>query len=134
MSVLGIDEITYSADDLPTCKRFFTDWGLTLIDESADQLVFETLNGGRVIVAASTRAGLPPALEQGPTLRQVVWGVESAADLERFAARIGTAPGFAREGSRLGCTDPNGLSVRFQVTKKLAPGTRDAGSSPKPGD
>jgi len=120
MSVLGIDEITYSADDLPTCKRFFTDWGLSLVDESADQLVFETLNGGRVIVAASSRAGLPAALEQGPTLRQVVWGVESAADLERFAARIGTAPGFAHEGNRLGCTDPNGLSVRFQVTKKRA--------------
>ena len=51
MSVLGIDEITYGADDLPTCRRFFLDWGLTLAAESADKLAFETLNGGRVIVA-----------------------------------------------------------------------------------
>ncbi|MBS0317275.1 MAG: glyoxalase, partial [Proteobacteria bacterium] len=52
MSVLGIDQITYGADDLATCRRFFSDWGLTLASERADELVFETLNGCRVVVAA----------------------------------------------------------------------------------
>ena len=28
MDVLGIDEITYGADDLAACKRFLTDWGM----------------------------------------------------------------------------------------------------------
>ena len=28
MSILGIDEITYGAADLATCRRFFLDWGL----------------------------------------------------------------------------------------------------------
>ena len=118
MSVLGIDEITYSADDLPTCRRFFLDWGLRLVGESPDELVFETLNGGRVIVAASGKAGLPPALEVGPTLREVVWGVESEGDLQRYAANIRQAPGFVEGGGRVGCTDPNGLAVRLQVTRK----------------
>jgi catechol 2,3-dioxygenase-like lactoylglutathione lyase family enzyme len=124
MSVLGIDEITYGADDLPTCRRFFQDWGLTLVADEADQLVFETLNGCRVIVAGSSRAGLPRAMESGPTLRQVVWGVESEADLARYAVKIRQQPDFAQEeganGGRVGCTDPNGLSVRLQVTKKRA--------------
>ncbi|HEY3049169.1 MAG TPA: glyoxalase, partial [Polaromonas sp.] len=93
MSVLGIDEITYGADDLPTCRRFFLDWGLQLVAEEGDRLVFETLNGCRVVVAASTRADLPPAMEQGPTLREVVWGVESEADLARYADRIRDLPG-----------------------------------------
>ena len=118
MSVLGIDEITYSADDLPTCRRFFLDWGLSLVGESPDELVFETLNGGRVIVAASGKAGLPPALEVGPTLREVVWGVESEGDLQRYAADIRQARGFVEGGGRIGCTDPNGLAVRLQVTRK----------------
>lgn len=120
MSVLGIDEITYGADDLPTCRRFFLDWGLVLVTEEADQLVFETLNGCRVIVAASTRAGLPPAMESGPTLREVVWGVQSEADLAQYAESIRWQPGFTVGAGRIGCTDPNGLSVRLQVTRKRA--------------
>ncbi len=118
MSVLGIDEITYGADDLPTCRRFFLDWGLHLVSEESDQLVFETLNGCRVIVAISTQADLPPALEPGPTLRQVVWGVENDADLAHYANQIRNQPGFVQQGQRIGCTDPNGLAISLQVTKK----------------
>jgi len=118
MSVLGIDEITYGADDLPACRRFFGDWGLTLANEEADRLVFETLNGCRVIVAAADRPGLPPAIEPGPTLREVVWGVESADDIARITDRIRGVEGFVEEGGRVGCTDPNGLAIRFQVTQK----------------
>ena len=118
MSVLGIDEITYGADDLATCRRFFLDWGLALVQEADDRLVFETLNGCRVIVAAVDHPDLPPAIEAGPTLREVVWGVESEADLALYAGRIAALPGFTQGQGRIGCTDPNGLSVRLQVTQK----------------
>ncbi|MBK6008779.1 VOC family protein [Ramlibacter ginsenosidimutans] len=118
MSVLGIDEITYGADDLPACRRFFEDWGLQLASEEPDRLGFETLNGCRVIVARSTLPGLPPAIESGPTLREVVWGVENEVDLARYAARIRNSDGFVQAGGRIGCTDPNGLAVRFQLTQK----------------
>lgn len=118
MSVLGIDEITYGAQDLPRCREFFLDWGLKLVGEQPDELVFETLNGCRVIVADSDKPGLPAAIEEGPTLREVVWGVETAADLAKYAGRIQGLPGFAQADGRIGCIDPNGLSVRFQVTRK----------------
>ena len=122
MSVLGIDEISYGADDLPACRQFFLDWGLSLAEEQADRLVFETLNGCRVIVAASNHPGLPPAIEAGPTLREVVWGVGSEADLALYEGRIAQLPGFVKQGGpnggRIGCTDPNGLAVRLQVTQK----------------
>lgn len=124
MSVLGIDQITYGADDLPLARRFFQDWGLSLTSENADKLVFECLNGCRVVVAAMDKAGLPPAIEQGPTLREVVWGCESDGDLERYARAIARDPGFVDaqvDGARrIGCTDPNGLAVRLQVTRKRA--------------
>ena len=122
MSVLGIDEISYGADDLAACRQFFLDWGLSLAEEQADRLVFETLNGCRVIVAATNHPDLPPAIEPGPTLREVVWGVESEADLALYEARIAQLPGFVKQGGpnggRIGCTDPNGLAVRLQLTQK----------------
>ena len=55
------------------------------------------------------RSGLPGALDAGPTLREVVWGVDSDDDLARFSSTL---------DDDHGCTDPNGLAIRFRVTKK----------------
>lgn len=124
MSILGIEQITYGADDLATSRRFFLDWGLALAQEGADELVFECLNGCRVVVAAMTDPALPPAIEPGPTLREVVWGVQGERELQRCADAIRSEPGFV-DGDvdgmrRIGCTDPNGLAVRLQVSRKKA--------------
>jgi len=117
--ILGIDEITYGANDLARCKRFFTDWGLTLKQETGARLVFETLNTCRVIVSAENASGLPEPIEAGPTLREAVWGVATQAGLDRLAANLAGMPGFYRHPQRLGCLDPNGAAVGFQLTRKI---------------
>lgn len=38
--------------------------------------------------------------------------------ISRYADNIRQQPGFVQEAGRIGCTDPNGLSVRLQVTRK----------------
>lgn len=118
MNLLGIDEITFGATDLARCRKFFSDWGLQLVDEDAQRLIYESLNGCRVIVAASDTPGLPPGIEPDPTLREVVWAVENAAVLDHFRHRLQGAPGFIDTGARVGCTDPAGLALRIQVTRK----------------
>lgn len=118
MTIQGIDEVTFGAADLQTCRRFFTDWGLTLVAEEPQQLVFESLNGCRVIVAHSDKPGLPAGVEPDPTLREVVWAVGTAAELDELRASLKDEPGFVDDGQRVGCTDPNGLAVRVQVTRK----------------
>ena len=57
MSVLGIDEVTYGVEDLDTCVRFFSDWGLTQVSAQSDEVVFETLNGCRVVLADLNKPG-----------------------------------------------------------------------------
>lgn len=118
MSVLGIDEITFGALDLVRCRQFFLDWGLTLTEESPTRLSFESLNGCRVIVAHSDTPGLPPGIEADPTLREVVWGVASQADLDHYRERLHALHGFVQQGQRIGCTDPCGLAMRLQVSQK----------------
>ncbi len=118
MSIQGIDEITLSSEDLPSCRRFFIDWGLSLQAESALELVFECLNGCRVVVAHPSRPGLPPGLENDPTLRQVIWSVRDEAELERWTARLQTQAGWQRRGERWIGTDPMGLSVGLQASRK----------------
>jgi catechol 2,3-dioxygenase-like lactoylglutathione lyase family enzyme len=118
MSVQGIDEVTFGSTDLTKCRQFFLDWGLTLVSETAQELVFESLNGCRVRVAHSDKPGLPAGVEPDPTLREVVWGVASQDDLELYRGRIADQPGFVNANGRIGCTDPNGLAVRLQLTQK----------------
>lgn len=118
MSVSGIDEITFGSADLAACQKFFLDWGLTLISHDSQELVFESLNGCRVLVAHSDKPGLAKGMEPDPTLRQVVWGVPNADDLARYSALLRGQPGFVDDGARIGCSDPNGLSIRLQVTRK----------------
>lgn len=118
MRVLGIDEITFGVVDLAASRQFFDDWGLKLLREDTQTLVFETLNGCRVSVAQSGKPGLPAGVEPDPTLREVVWGVESEADLNAVREVLRTQSTFADHGSSVGCVDPNGLAIRFQVTTK----------------
>ena len=120
MHLLGIDEITFGATDLARCRQFFLDWGLRLVDEGPQLLVYESLNGCRVRVAHADLPGLPPGIEADPTLREVVWGVADAQTLATLGARLADQPGFVQDGQRVGCQDPNGLALRLQVTRKRA--------------
>jgi catechol 2,3-dioxygenase-like lactoylglutathione lyase family enzyme len=94
MSITGIDSITYGVEDLELCRRFFADWGLKELSPGN----FETLNGCEVKLRHKDDPGLPPAMEPGSTLREVVWATDGAP----------LAP----------CADPNGLSLAFRNSRK----------------
>ncbi len=118
MSILGIDRITYGVADVAVCRRFFLDWGLKLVGESDAGLDFETMNGCEVRVRHMEDATLPSAFESGPTLREVIWGVESAVDLERLRNALGGEAKWSESEATLYATDPNGLAIAFRVTRK----------------
>ena len=118
MRILGIEEITFGATDLSRCRQFFLDWGLQLVNETPQRLVFECLNGCKVVVAHSDTPGLPIGTEPDPTLREVVWGVASADELDTLRSRLQHQPHFVNTPECVGCTDPNGLALRVQVTQK----------------
>jgi catechol 2,3-dioxygenase-like lactoylglutathione lyase family enzyme len=118
MSILGIDEITFGSKDIGKCRQFFLDWGLQLVSESEERLVFHSLNACRVIVAHSDTPGLPAGIEPDPTLREVVWGVEFESDLVKYKAAMAHLPDFGVTANSIGCKDPSGLSLRLQMTQK----------------
>ena len=103
MSILGIDRITYGVADAARCRKFFLDWGLKLVRESGDALDFETMNGCEVHVRGIDDPTLPPAIEDGSTLREVAWGVESRADVDALRAQL---RGASRHAQRRRLADP----------------------------
>lgn len=118
MSILGIDRITFGVEDLSTCRRFFLDWGLKLVREGADGLDFESLNGCEVQLRLHDDPALPPAFEDGPTLREVIWGVDAAADLAALRLPMQKAAGFHEKDGALFAVDPNGMGVGLRVSRK----------------
>ncbi len=131
----GIDRITYSTNGTPEnwadTKRFFADWGLALLIDSPTQQLWETLNGAQVQVLLPSDPSLPPAIEPGPTLREVVWGVHDEETLSQIASNIthtisksGAEAHAISVGSyqnnSIQCLDPHGLRNVFQRSAKRA--------------
>ena len=114
----GIDRITYGVEDLAACKRFFLDWGLRLVREEPTGLDFESLNGCEIRVRKSDDPSLPPAVEAGPTLHEVIWGVRAGANLDAFRQHLSKQPSFREQDGMLSCIDPNGIGVGFRPSRK----------------
>ncbi len=123
MSISGIDRVVYGVEDSQACKRFFLDFGLQLVREDGDNLDFETQNGGEVFVRHKDDPGLPAqSIEEAPTVRQVIWGAASDADVERCRQIMASAPGFEDSGGLVSCIDPTGLAIgiRKSRSRKIA--------------
>lgn len=119
MNFSGADAVVFGVADMAAAKRFLEDWGLSPVTMEADRLAFETQDGGQVIVRPQDAPELPPAIEPGNTLREVVWGAPDQAALEAGLARL-RAHGVAveeRDGMPR-ARDPNGLGLAFRVSRR----------------
>jgi catechol 2,3-dioxygenase-like lactoylglutathione lyase family enzyme len=120
----GIDAITYSTDgtsqNWEDTRRFFSDWGLKSLEDTPNKQVWETLNGAQVVVRLPGDQALAPAIEPGPTLREVIWGVADDATLQRIGRVLG---GFS-------AIDPHGLRIVFQKSAKRALNIQGASTNP----
>jgi catechol 2,3-dioxygenase-like lactoylglutathione lyase family enzyme len=118
MHLLGIEEVIFGSNDIQKCRQFFLDWGLILQSETTQELLFSTLNGCKVVIVHSENPDVAPGVEPDPTLRELIWGVKNNEDLGLVRERLSQQPGYIEVGNRIGCTDPNGLALRVQVTQK----------------
>lgn len=119
MALNGIDQVTFGVADMAEAKRFLDDWGVTPVSESADRLHYKTRDGSDVIVRKAGDPSLPAGIEPGNTLRELIWGADSQAELDKALATLRTratltvgADGIART------VDPNGLTIGFRVSTR----------------
>ena len=123
----GIDAITYSTEAWDEAAKFFADWGLKNISHTDTLQEWETLNGARVNVRRTGDATLPLPIEAGPTLREVVWGVRTDAQLDALAIALANVPGFKDQrttNGRVVALDPHGLQIVFQKSAKRSIDTK----------
>ena len=147
IGIEGIDAITYSTDgtqkNWDDTRRFFSDWGLKALVDDAEKQVWETLNGAQVVVRKPDDATLPPPMEPGPTLREVVWGVKDAETLKKLV-KLASSPradcisSYTNDSSneneanpqRVAMIDPHGLRIVFQLSAKRDTGIQGSPTNP----
>lgn len=118
MNIVGIDAIRFGVDDLDVARRYFSDWGLNEIERGASGLNFATMDRGELEVRRERDPGLAPGVVAGPTIREVVWGVESKADLEAIGAELEKDRKVARDpDGTLHSTDTTGYAIGFRVSR-----------------
>jgi catechol 2,3-dioxygenase-like lactoylglutathione lyase family enzyme len=119
MAFSSVDAVIFGVADLGEAQRFLEDWGLRQVFASADRLVYETQDGGEVIVRPDDYPDLPPAIEPGNTLREVIWGTVDAAALKDALARLGVRDALVAGPDGLPrAVDPNGLRMGFRVSRR----------------
>ncbi|OHV41277.1 MULTISPECIES: VOC family protein [Pseudofrankia] len=93
MTILRIERAVYGVDDVATCRRFFEDFGLTAEaadgSDGSDECVVLTTRTNQVVeLRRRDDMALPPAVEPGSTLRELVWGVDDQAALDRLVENL----------------------------------------------
>ncbi|MEV0636252.1 VOC family protein [Streptomyces sp. NPDC050619] len=128
MGIQRIESVTYAVDALDECARFFDDFGLFPVERTDEHAVFETLTGQTLQLDTYPGPLLPPPVEDGPTLREVVWGVDTPEELQRLVAAAGQDRAVRQSADGVHHTvDETGFGVGLTLARP-----RPAPVSPRP--
>ena len=119
MALKGIDAVVFGVHDMDKARRFLDDWGVERVSSTDAEARYRTRDGSEVIVLRHDDEKLPPAIESGNTVREVVWGAANEAELADTLKGVSGLPSF-RIGSdgMARVNDPNGLSLAFRVSRR----------------
>jgi catechol 2,3-dioxygenase-like lactoylglutathione lyase family enzyme len=119
MSILGVQSLRFGVEDMQVCTRFWLDFGLRQTRSEPIGVTFETAEGTTVELQPTSSPLLPPSpAALASTVREVVWGVEKAADLELIAAALADLPSLRREADFVRATDPSGYALAFTLARR----------------
>lgn len=122
MSILGVESVVFGVSDLAESIRFWTDFGLPLIASDSAHAEFQVASGSRVILLPHGDSRLPsPDPFAGNGVKETVWGVDTAANLDRIAASLATEVAVTRDADgTVHCVCPDGQPIALRVWNKRA--------------
>jgi catechol 2,3-dioxygenase-like lactoylglutathione lyase family enzyme len=135
MTVMRVERVSYGVPNLEECIRFFTDFGLEPLGGGR----FGTQAGQVVEVRPVNDSGLPPPVQDGPSLREIVWGVDTSQALAELVADLktdrdvtidddGTAHAVDETGFGVGLTISRPVAVSPEYSATDYPATNRTGA------
>jgi len=119
MAIIGIETILYGVDDVAECTRYFTDFGLSLLEASEQHAHFRLDEGSNVVVRQINDPLVPKSRLVGTGACEVIWGVDRQDSLDRLIKGLRQdrevsidADGTAR------CLTDDGLAIGMRLYRK----------------
>jgi catechol 2,3-dioxygenase-like lactoylglutathione lyase family enzyme len=123
--ITGIDAAVFGVADLREAERFLGDWGLRKARSGGFGADYACVDRSEVSVRPVDSPQLPPAIEPGSTLRELVWGVKSRRALDAIADTLARDRSASFDsGGTLHSVDDCGLAIAFRLTRRKALKTR----------
>jgi hypothetical protein len=120
MPVMRVESIVYGVDDVAAATTYFDEWGLKRREKGATGADFALPTGQSLQVRGTGDSALPEAIQGGPTVREVIWGVDTQGELDKIGAELSKDREVARDGAGgLHTQDDIGIKIGFRVA---APG------------
>jgi catechol 2,3-dioxygenase-like lactoylglutathione lyase family enzyme len=119
MDIIGPDTLVFGVDDVAACAEYLTAFGLTPVDMTEKGGLFEALDGTGITIRRKDDPDLPARLPTATMLRQQVYGVRDAADIDAIAAELGKDRKVHRlSDGTIETQDDLGFALKFQVTTR----------------
>lgn len=117
MNIIGPDYLVFGVDNIAACTEYLTAFGLKPVEVNEKGGLFEALDGTGIVIRRKDDRTLPPPLPTATMLRQQVYGVREASDIDAIAVELGKDRSVHRlpDGS-IETTDHLGFELKFQVT------------------
>jgi len=113
MTVMRVERVVYGVSGLEECVRFFEDFGLARMERAGTR--FATQTGQVVELRPADDPSLPPAVEDGPTIRAIVWGVDTPEALRDLAAKLSSDRDIIVADDEVHTVDETGFGVGLAV-------------------
>lgn len=123
MGIQRIETASYVVDDLDTCVRFFTDFGLAPRARTERRAELTTQTGQVVALTLDPDPWLPPPVEDGPGIREIVWGVDTAEELARIVALVEIDRDVTEVDGVFHTVDESGFGLGLTVAEIAKPAT-----------
>ena len=124
--IFRIDSLIYGVEDLEAGARYFEDWGVPAVERGARGAEFKLPSGQAILLRQAADKSLPATAESGSTLREIVWGVDSAKSLESIGAELARDREVkAGADGTLHARDESGYAIAFRRSAARAGGKAD---------
>jgi catechol 2,3-dioxygenase-like lactoylglutathione lyase family enzyme len=128
MTILRIESLAYGVEDIDAGIRYFEDWGLSLVARGTRGADFRLPSGQTIQIRQAADKALPATAEAGSTLREIVWGVDSARSLKAIRAELARDRDVtAGADGTLHARDESGFAIAF---RRAAAGGKAAAKQP----
>jgi catechol 2,3-dioxygenase-like lactoylglutathione lyase family enzyme len=129
MTVMRVERVVYGVSNLDECTRFFDDFGLDRVDGDGRGVRFVTRLGQTVELRPSDDPDLPPALEPRSTIREIVWGVDTADALAALTADLERDRTVTRGAGEVHTVDETGFGVGLAISNPVEVAADYAGTN-----